>query len=73
MEAHQVSIPNAREETTKTVLLIEDEDAVRIMTSKALYRFGFRVLCASDGEEGLQTYQGRMEEIDAALDKLGEE
>ncbi|MBK9088898.1 MAG: MASE1 domain-containing protein [Holophagales bacterium] len=37
----------------RTVLLAEDEPAVRMMVREALVRGGFRVLEAEDGEEGL--------------------
>jgi two-component system cell cycle sensor histidine kinase/response regulator CckA len=36
------------------ILLVEDEDPVRIVAERALTRQGYRVTCARDGEEGLE-------------------
>jgi PAS domain S-box-containing protein len=38
---------------TETVLLVEDEDGVRLLTRHALAGCGYKVLDAGDGEEGL--------------------
>ncbi|MBS2024452.1 MAG: response regulator, partial [Deltaproteobacteria bacterium] len=38
---------------TETVLLVEDDRVIRRMANAALGRFGYRVLVASNGEEGL--------------------
>ncbi len=35
------------------ILLVEDEDTVRAVAERALIRQGYKVTCASDGEEGL--------------------
>ena len=39
------------------VLLVEDEDTVRIVAERALVRAGFTVTAARDGEEGLERVQ----------------
>ena len=36
------------------ILLVEDEDTVRIVAERALTRQGYAVTCARDGEEGLE-------------------
>jgi len=40
-----------------SILLVEDEDPVRIVAERALTRQGYRVTCARDGEEGLELVQ----------------
>src|SRR5690606_34042910 len=62
-DAHQPAKPQApvrRSETwgTGTVLLVEDEDMVRAVAERALVRQGYKVLTASDGEQGLEVLAG---------------
>jgi len=49
---------------TETVLLVEDEDAVREMAALALRRLGYDVLTAPGGDEALQVMDGREHMID---------
>jgi len=46
-----------------TVLLVDDEDAVRTLGARMLERIGFQVLAASDGQAALELYQARRGEI----------
>ena len=41
---------------TETILVVEDEEPVRRAAQRVLERFGYRVLLAPDGQEGLQVY-----------------
>jgi two-component system cell cycle sensor histidine kinase/response regulator CckA len=43
---------------TGIILLVEDEDMVRNVAERALSRQGYRVLTASDGEQGLEILAG---------------
>jgi DNA-binding response OmpR family regulator len=52
-------IPDGRE----TILLVEDQDAVRAFTREALTRFGYTVLEAAAGEEALSLALGHNEPI----------
>ncbi len=45
---------------TETILVVEDEEPVRRAAQRILERFGYRVLLAPDGEEGLQVYQDNL-------------
>ena len=50
-----------------TILLAEDEPAVRMMVREALVRGGFRVLEAEDGEEALAVSRGHDGMVDLLL------
>jgi len=49
------------------VLVVDDESAVRRLASSVLERAGFTPLLAGDGNEGLEIFQSRHQEIDAVL------
>ena len=51
----------------KTVLVIEDEESILTITSKTLQTFGYKVLTASDGAEGLGIYAQHQNEISVVL------
>jgi len=42
------------------ILLVEDEDAVRMVAERALLRAGYQVTCARDGEDGLAEVRERL-------------
>ena len=46
-----------------TILLVEDEDAVRLFTSRALTNKGYEVIQASSGEEGLDLFKQHADDI----------
>jgi two-component system cell cycle sensor histidine kinase/response regulator CckA len=50
------------------ILLVEDEDAVRVVAERALTRAGYSVTSASDGEEGLEQVEKRLESGQAMFD-----
>lgn len=50
------------------ILLVEDEDAVRIVAERALSRAGYTITCASDGEEGLEQIEARRDSGAAMFD-----
>jgi len=52
---------------TETVLVVEDDDAVRDLAVRCLTRFGYRVLPAGNGEEALETSSGHSGSIDLLL------
>jgi len=55
------------EQLPSTILVIDDEEAARLVAKEMLERSGYRVIVASDGCEGLQQYQQRPHSIDAVL------
>jgi two-component system cell cycle sensor histidine kinase/response regulator CckA len=52
---------------SETVLLVEDEAAVRDLAKAMLDRLGYKVLCASSGGEALQLVEERVGEIDVLM------
>jgi PAS domain S-box-containing protein len=61
---------------TETILVVEDEDALRQVASRALAKFGYTVLLAPDGEEGWETWQAKERSIaivvsDVVMPRLG--
>jgi signal transduction histidine kinase/CheY-like chemotaxis protein len=51
----------------ETILVVEDEDAVRALAVASLQRHGYRVLAAASGEEALRVADGFREPIDLLL------
>jgi CheY-like chemotaxis protein len=61
---------------TGTILLVEDEDAVRKLATKILERGGYRVLSACDGREAVDVFRLHADEIglvmlDAVMPNMG--
>lgn len=51
----------------ETVLIVEDERAVRNIAKSTLEKFGYTVLTAADGEEALKVYADFTRKIDVLL------
>ncbi len=56
---------------TETVLLAEDEDALRHLATSALEANGYRVIAVVDGVEALEVFAARANEIDLIVSDLG--
>jgi PAS domain S-box-containing protein len=48
---------------TETILLVDDEEPIRLLGSQILEEFGYTVLTAADGESALQLYQEEHDKI----------
>ena len=55
---------------SETILLVEDEEALRRTATRVLKKFGYTVLAACDGEEGLAVYRTNKRDIDLVLSDL---
>ncbi|HBF34563.1 TPA: hypothetical protein DDW35_08360, partial [Candidatus Sumerlaeota bacterium] len=47
-----------------TVLLVDDEETIRVLGERMLRRLGFRIIIASDGQEAVRIYGKQQAEID---------
>ena len=56
---------------TETILLVDDEEAIRGFAQQALMKFGYKVMTASTGEETLELYSDKPTEIDLIVMDLG--
>jgi CheY-like chemotaxis protein len=54
----------------ETVLLVEDEEAVRDLAARALKDFGYNVLCAASGPEALELLSGHSGRLDLLITDL---
>ena len=55
------------EKTGGTILLVEDEETLRVMGKTMLDAMGFSAMTASNGSEALEIYRERVREIDVIL------
>jgi CheY-like chemotaxis protein len=51
----------------ETILIVEDEDAVRKVAERVLHKYGYSTISAADGDEGLSVFRERRAEIDLVL------
>ena len=56
---------------TETILLVDDEEAIRGFAQKALMKFGYKVMTASTGEEALEVYRSHSGAIDLVITDIG--
>ena len=59
----QKPIPTGNE----TILIVDDEEEIREITQEALGRFGYAVITVSSGEEALELYSTKSNEIDLVI------
>ena len=51
----------------ETILIVEDEKAIRKLAEQILTKFGYTALTASDGESALEIYRQKKEHIDLVM------
>lgn len=52
---------------TETLLIIDDEDKIRDVATELLSNFGYRILTATNGKEGVRLYREKADEIDLVV------
>ncbi|NOX90556.1 MAG: PAS domain S-box protein [Calditrichaeota bacterium] len=55
---------------TETILLVEDEDAVRKFISDLLTEYGYHILSASSPDEGLEIFRQKKNQIDLLISDI---
>ncbi|MGB7630588.1 MAG: ATP-binding protein, partial [Candidatus Deferrimicrobium sp.] len=73
IEAQPDAVPTIRREEivrggTETILLAEDEEAIRALAERILTGFGYTVLVARNGEEAVEIFRQHKEIVLAVLD-----
>jgi two-component system cell cycle sensor histidine kinase/response regulator CckA len=66
----RVPAPEVIRGGNETVLLVEDEAAVRMVTRSALERYGYRVLEADSGQRALEVWDAETKAVDLLLTDL---
>jgi CheY-like chemotaxis protein len=67
-----------RDLASKLVLVVDDEDTVRLVTARALEHMGFSVITATDGVSGVRLFEEHANEVccillDLTMPRLGGE
>jgi PAS domain S-box-containing protein len=61
------SIDDEKLKGTETILLVEDDEGVRIVTQSTLQNYGYKVIAATNGEEALRIYDEHEGKFDLIL------
>ena len=61
--AHPEAAPSTATEGTETILVVEDEGAIRRSVKRLLEKKGYRVLLAQDGQEALDVFERKQDPI----------
>ncbi len=59
--------PTEREVGIHSILVVEDQESVRMATIRALTRSGYKVFSANDGVEGLAVWRANIDTIDLVI------
>lgn len=63
----EVAAPTKQPAIRGRILVIDDEETVRVVAEETLLREGYAVCCASDGREGLERFQEDSNGFDAVI------
>ena len=54
----------------KTILVVEDDEELRILTAEILENIGYRVVMAADGQEAMDVYTNSEQNIDLVFSDM---
>lgn len=66
-EVIEEKAPDRQDLSSGTILLVDDEETVRKVTTKMLTTFDFNVMTAESGPEAMKLFRERADEIDAVI------
>lgn len=66
-ESQSSAAPITQWRGSGTILVVDDEESVRAISARMLELFGFTVLLAADGREGVEIYRQNQEKIEAVI------
>jgi CheY-like chemotaxis protein len=66
-ETAQDAKPEKLKGGTETILVVDDEIALRNFSQQLLKKFGYTVLCAEDGEDALHLFEQQRDRIDLVI------
>ena len=70
-ETEESAEPSEPVKGNETILVVDDEEVIRTLLMNSLSRFGYRVLMAANGEEGLNLYKMFQNEIHLIMLDVG--
>jgi two-component system cell cycle sensor histidine kinase/response regulator CckA len=66
IEEEEIGQPE-KKASGETILVVEDEEPLRNIAVEVLHTFGYKVIAAANGEEAVDIFRERPDEIDCAL------
>lgn len=67
MDTEPIPSPSKNWRGTGTILVVDDEESVRAIAARMLELFGFSVLLAKDGQQGVETFRANKDTISAVI------
>ncbi|MEO6036536.1 MAG: response regulator [Verrucomicrobiota bacterium] len=67
MDSNPIPFPSNSARASGTILVVDDEESVRIITSRMLEFFGYSVLLAKNGKQGIQVFKTKKDTISAII------
>ena len=62
-DEEETAVPVSPQRGTETILVVEDDESVRNLEASILQKFGYQVITAVDGQDGIDKFKENREEI----------